>query len=57
MTLPDLLNEIPHCCSSCEHLYKTITEEPCCFCGSNNNGHHDKWTPNDYVKSVMKEAN
>lgn len=55
--MPDILNEIPHCCSSCEHLYKSITEEPCCFCGSNNNGHYDKWSPNDYIKSTMKEAN
>ena len=49
--MPDLLNEIPHCCASCEHLYKHITEEPCCFCGENGQCHYDKWEPNEYLRT------
>jgi hypothetical protein len=45
----DLLNEIPKCCSSCEHLYNEVVDEPCCNCFNN-----DKWQPNDYLKYLSK---
>lgn len=48
--MPDLLNEVPHCCSSCEHLYKMITEEPCMSCGDHT-GHYTKWQPNEYLRN------
>lgn len=45
--MADLLNEIPRCCSSCEHLYKEATAQPCCNCNSN-----DLWVPNDYLRHL-----
>lgn len=44
--MPDLLNIIPKSCTSCRHLYKMITEEPCYQC----NQKHDKWEPEDPKK-------
>lgn len=53
--MPDLLNEIPECCSSCKHLYKMVTEEPCFAC-DNRCKTTSKWEPNDNLKDLYSKG-
>lgn len=53
--MPDLLNMIPECCSSCKHLYKMVTEEPCFVC-DNRCKATSKWEPNDNLKDLYSKG-